>query len=432
MDDSGPQALLPFLPVAAGRAGVRMHALSAARLAGTILVHCRGIEVGCHPIAAAAADFDVPIRRIPRVDLPAELRFSLAEDGREVAPPWPLPNAATALALVGPGELTVEDLRLEQGVLRGYAINRVNGLLDPVMYARINGAGARGVAVEPPGPLPEGGCAFRFALPLEPGDLNETGLSVALHLVGLEAPVARYAYARVGLEGPSPRLAELEERIARLEQAAATNLRALQEEQRRQVALLQERTDAFIEAAASLLLDRIAAERGEAPADAAIAALHRLIREAAAAPPATEPLLLGRRAEVPPAAGNLAIGWHPPEQDEGGAFRWMSEAALVVNPEPFRPVASVTLTVRHLYGAAEPALRGDFDGVPAEVAVSRDEATGGFAVVLTPADGAPAACQGLRLDAPNASSPERDGVSPDPRVLSVAVAGIAFDYASPG
>ncbi len=426
MDDRNGQA--PFLPVAAGRAGVRMRVLpGGARIVGTMLAHCRGIEVARHAIPPATAEFDLPVRRIPRIDLPAELRFSRAEDGAEIAPPWALPNAAAALALVGPGELVVEELRLEQGVLRGHAVDRVNGLLEPVMYARINGAGARGVAVEPPGALPEGGCAFRFALPLEPGDLNETGLAVALHLVGVEAPVARYAYARVGLEGPSPRLAELEERMLRLERASASQLRALQEEQRRQVALLRERTDAFIEAAASLLMDRIAAERGTALAgDPAIAALHRLVREAAAAPPATEPLLLGRRAEIPPAAGNLAIGWHPPEQDEGGPFRWMSEAALVVNPEPFRPVAAVTLTVRHHYGTPEPVLRGNFDGIPAEVIVAWTEA--GFVVTLTPSDGAPATCQGLRLEAPGASSPEKDGVSPDPRVLSFAVGPIVFDY----
>lgn len=118
--------------------------------------------------------------------------------------PWPLPNAATARALLGaPTALEVEEMRLEHGILRGTARDRVNGLLEPVMYARINGSGARGVAVEAPAPLPEGGCAFRFALALEPGDLNETGLSVALHLVGLQAPVARFAYARVGLEGPA-------------------------------------------------------------------------------------------------------------------------------------------------------------------------------------------------------------------------------------
>ena len=423
-------AVLPFLPLAASRAGVRLRCVRRFEAAGPILVHCRGIEVGRHLLAGAVTtgiEIEVPITRLPRVTLPAELRFSLAVDGPDLAPPWPLPNTAAALALLGPGEIAVEELRLEQGVLRGYATDRVNGLLEPVMYARINDSGARGVAVERPAPLAEGGCAFRFALPLEAGDLNETGLSVALHLVGVEAPVARYAYARVGIEGPTPRLAELESRIERLERGAATTLRQMQEELRRQAALQQERTDAFIEAAATLLLDRLAVADTPAPAaDARIAALHRLIAAAATVPPVAEPLLLGRRAEIPPAAGNLAIGWHEPEQDEGGPFRWMGDTALVVNPEPFRRVAAVTLTVRHLYGATEPGLRGSFDGAPASVTVACGEA-GRFVVRLTP-EGGPVTCQGLRLEAPHAGIPERDGRNPDPRMLSVAVSGIVFDY----
>jgi hypothetical protein len=352
--------------------------------------------------------------------------------------PWPLPNAATARALLGaPTALEVEEMRLEHGILRGTARDRVNGLLEPVMYARINGNGARGVAVEAPAPLPEGGCAFRFALALalEPGDLNETGLSVALHLVGLQAPVARFAYARVGLEGPAPQVAELEARVARLEAAAAASARQVGEEMRRLMALQQERTDALIEAAACLLLDRLAAEAaapglGEGAADPRVAALRRLIAEAAdaAAPPPAEPLRVGRRAEIPPAAGNLAIGWHEPEEDAEGPFRWMGDAALVVNPEPHRSVVAATLVVRHLFGAAEPGLRGAFDGTPAAVGVALGE-DGRFRVRLEPEGGRPVACQGLRLEAPQAGVPLRDGASPDPRLLSVAVLGIAFEYA---
>lgn len=437
MDGSATATALPFLPLAASRAGVRLRCLRRfdAPPGAAILVHCRGIEVGRRPLygsLAAGTEIEVPVERLPRVALPAELRFSLGAEGPEVAPPWPLPNPAAALALLGPGEVVVEELRLEQGVLRGFATDRVNGLLEPVMFARINDSGARGVVVERPSPLPEGGCAFRFSLPLEPGDLNETGLSVAIHLVGQEAPVARYAYARIGLEGPVPRLAELESRIERLERGAASTLRQMQEELRRQIALQRERTDAFIEAAASLLLDRLAGAAAAPvqtpPADGAIAALHRLVAAASAAPPPAEPLLLGRRAEIPSAAGNLAIGWHQPEQDEGGPFRWMADTALVVNPEPFRRVAAVTLTVRHLYGAEEPGLSGAFDGTPAAVAVSRDATTGRFAVRLTP-EGGPVACQGLRLESPHAGCPERDGRSPDPRVLSVAVAAVVFEYA---
>ena len=49
-------------------------------------------------------------------------------------------------------------------------------------------------------------------------------------------------------------------------------------------------------------------------------------------------------------------------------------------------------------------------------------------VRITPPEGA-APCRRLRLEALAAGSPARDGVSPDPRLLSLAVARIAFDYA---
>lgn len=428
----------PLLPVAAGRAGIRLRCLREFRAgeASVLRAFCRGVEVGRRALPArltAGAEFDLPIERLPRTELPAELRFAADPEGEDLAAPWPLPNAGAAVALLGAAAAPeVTELRLDQGVLHGLATERANGLLEPVMYARINESGARGVRTEPPWPLPEGGCAFRFSVPLEPGDLNETGLAVALHLVGVEAPVARFAYARVGLEGPSPRLAALEARIERLERQAGETARALAEEQRRQAALVAERADAFIETAAALLLDRVAgtASRPASGEDPRLAALRGLIAEAAAAPPEAAPLLLGRRAEIPPAAGHLATGWHPPEQDAAGPFRWMAEAALVVNPEPHRRVAQVTIAVRHLYGAPEPRLAADFDGLPAGVAVARAAAAaGGFLVTLTPAGGEPVPCRALRLAALHGGVPLRDGRNPDPRHLSIAVGRIAFDYA---
>lgn len=432
----GPDAPA-FLPLAAGREGIRLRCLrrfDPAAEGATLLAFCRGIEVGrmaLPPALAAGAEILLPIARIPRIELPAELRFAAAPEGPELAPPWPLPNPGAALALLGPpAPPVIEGLRLEQGVLRGVATERANGLIEPVMYARINEAGARGVVTEKPWVLPEGGCAFRFSLPLEPGDLMESGLSIALHLVGLEAPVARFAWTRAEPEGAAPRLAELEARLARLEGQAAAQARMLAEEARRHAALLAERTDAFIETAAALLLDRLAgtASAPEPGADPRLAALRRLIADAAAAPPATEALLLGTRAEIPPAAGNLAVGWHQPERDEGGPFRWMADTALVVNPEPHRRVTGVTITVRHLYGADAPGLSASFDGLPGRVAVARQ--ANGFTVRIEPEGGGAVPCQGLHLASDHAGVPLRDGRNPDQRMLSVAVSGLVFDYGS--
>ena len=128
--------------------------------------------------------------RLPRVALPAELRLSAGVAGPDLAPPWRLDSPDAALGLLGPPAPAVEALRLDHGVLRGVATERANGLLEPVLYARVNDAAARAVAVEAPAPLAEGGCVFRFAVPLQPSDLVEAGLAVSVHMVGLEAPIA--------------------------------------------------------------------------------------------------------------------------------------------------------------------------------------------------------------------------------------------------
>ena len=219
-----------------------------------------------------------------------------------------------------------------------------------------------------PAPLAEGGCVFRFAVSLQPADLVEAGLAVSIHMVGLEAPIARFALApaTVGADAAA-RVAELEGRLRRLEDAMAAGLEAMEHALRRRMDAQQERVDAFIEASASLLLDRVAAE--DAPA-----ALRALVGTARSARgPTSAPLRLGDRVELPPDSGHLGFGWHAPERDAAGAFRWMADRALVVSPEPHRELAGVTLEVGHLYGAAEPALRASFDALPCDVAVEREE-----------------------------------------------------------
>jgi hypothetical protein len=442
-----------FLPVSAGRGGVRLRCLlrhAPQEPGAAILAFCRGIEVGRRPVTdpiAPGVEIDIPITRIPRVELPAELRFAAAPDGPDLAPPWPLPNAAASLALLGPPTPPrIERLRLEHGVIRGIAMEHNNGLLEPVMYARINEAGARGVVTEAPWPLPEGGCGFRFSLALEVGDLNESGLGIAFHLVGIAAPVAHYAYARTFIDAPAPQLAALEARVARLERDSVAMAATLREDARRHAALLTERTDRFIEAAAALLLDRLAGtasavDSGEA--DPRLTALRGLIAEAAfnrnrpdcpqahTGPAVIEtaamPALMGQRAVIPPGAGHLATGWHAAEEDDGGEFRWMGDRALVVNPEPHRPVRSVTLQVRHIYGADAPGLRGSFDGLPARVTCTRDGL--GFTLRLEPEAAPDVACHGLSLAADHAGVPLHDGRNPDQRLLSIAVSLVAFDYA---
>ena len=414
-----------FLPLGAGRAGLALRCLR--RFEGdALLLFCGGVEVGHLPLAAAVepgSTVEVPVSRLPRVALPAELRLSTGVAGLDLAAPWVLESPDAAFGLLGPPAPVVESLRLDHGVLRGVATERANGLLEPVLFARINDAAARAVSVEePPAPLAEGGCVFRFALLLQPADLVEAGLAVSIHLVGLEAPIARFALApaTVGADAAA-RVAELEGRLRRLEDATAAGLGAMEHALRRRMDAQQERMDAFIEASASLLLDRVAVE--DAPAALRVLA-------GTAAPPENEsaPLRLGDRVELPPDSGHLGFGWHAPERDAAGAFRWMADRALVVSPEPHRELAGVTLEVRHLYGAAEPALRASFDALPCHVAVEREEPSR-FRVRIAPPAGA-APCRTLMLEALASGSPARDGASADARLLSMAVYGLVFDYAA--
>jgi hypothetical protein len=415
----------PFLPLAAGRRGLALRCLRRFE-AGTLLLFCGGIEVGRLALAEAAEagrTVEVPVGRLPRVALPAELRLATDVAGPDLAPSWEIASADAAFGLLGPPAPVVESLRLDHGVLRGVATEKANGLLEPVLYARVNDAAARAVAVEAPAPLAEGGCVFRFAVPLQPADLVEAGLAVDVHMVGLEAPLARFALAPAG-GVDTARVAELEGRLRRLEDAMASGLDAMEHALRRRMDAHGERVDAFIEASASLLLDRVAA--GDAPT-----ALRALV--GGGAPPETAdaaPLRLGNRVELPPDSGHLGFGWHLPERDAGGAFRWMADRALVVSPEPHRPLASVTLEVGHVYAAAEPALRAGFDALPCAVAVEREQGGRRFRVRIAPPDGAAAApCRTLMLEALASGSPARDGASADARLLSVAVYRLVFDYA---
>lgn len=428
MDGTATGTGFPFLPLAAGRRGLLLRCLRHFEADDApLLLFCGGVEAGRLALPGpveAGRSVEVPVGRLSRVALPAELRLCTGVAGPDLAAPWRLESADAALGLLGPPAPEVESLRLDHGVLRGVATERANGLLEPVLYARVNGVAARAVAVEAPAPLAEGGCVFRFAVPLQPADLVEAGLVVSVHMVGLEAPIARFvlAPAAQGADAAA-RLAELEGRLRRLEDAMASGLEAMEHALRRRMDAHGERLDAFIEGSASLLLDRLAAAEDDAPA-----ALRALVGSAAGAGDIDAALLrFGNRVELPPDSGHLGFGWHQAERDGAGAFRWMGDRALVVSPEPHRPLAGVALEVGHVYGAAEPALRASFDALPCAVSVER-EGSDRFRVGIAPPEG-PAPCRTLMLEALASGFPARDGASADPRLLSVAVYRLVFDYA---
>ncbi|CAA9249030.1 MAG: hypothetical protein AVDCRST_MAG27-1929 [uncultured Craurococcus sp.] len=420
MDNATP----PLLVVGAGRDGLRLRALKPLRPDAPLRAWCRGIEAGQLVLAGPVepdAVLTLPIARLPCVPLPAMLRIAAAPEGPDLADPWPVASPAEATALLGPSHPRIEDLRLEYGMLRGTGIERVNGLLQPALHAVINGSTARAVQAEPPVPLAEGGCAFRFALALEPADLNGSGIEVALHVTGSRTVLARFAL------GPSlpgtDRMAELESRMLRLEQALDGVQQSVQAGLDRRLAMQQERIDAFIDAAATLLLDRLAGE--EAPATA----LRRLVAAATPEPVEDAPVaaVAAGEAVLAPRDPAFDLGWNGAEEDAEGPFRWMTLQGLLRNPAPLRPVAAVELAVGHLYGAPAPVLEASFDGTPCLVEVER-RGPHHFTLRIAP-PGGPMPCRLLRLQSRAGGSPLEDGVSGDERLLSIAVTRAAFRYA---
>ncbi|MDO9706830.1 hypothetical protein [Paracraurococcus lichenis] len=416
----------PFLAIGLGQDGLCLRAIRNLERGRTLLLHCRGIEVGRLVLPRAVTEgmsIEVPVTRLPCVPLPAELRLSTELDGPDLAAPWTIDTPQSALTLLGAPEVQVEDLRLEHGVLRGTGREARNGLLEPVLFARINGSAARMVTAEPPVGLPEGGCAFRFSLPIRPADLQDTGLSVELYLIGRDAPIASFGWTRAGAGEAERRLAELESRLRQLEEEALAQQQSLQATLRRQLDIQQERIDAFIAAAATLLLDRLAAAPGSEPE-----ALRSLLATGAPAH-AGQPVFdrTAPQLTVLPEDGLFGAGWHTEESYPSGSFRWMSLRGLLLNPAPERPLAAVTLQVCHLYNVEAPALSAMLDDAPAEAEVSAD-GYGGFTLRLRPAEG-PRPVRLVRLESLTGGSPAEDGESTDRRVLSFAVSCVVFDYA---
>ena len=391
-----------------------------------------GMEIGHLALpepVAEGAELAVPLARLPRVALPAEIRLAAGE--AEIAPAFALASAHAAVALCGPGTWRAEDVAVHQGVVQGRLLNAANALAEPIGFARVNGTMARPLLLGQPATLGDGGATWPFQLPLLAEDLLESGCSVVLHVSGQEAPLASLAWARAWAGEEARRLVALEARLQELEQAAEARAAQLAAEQQRLDHAQRERIDAFIEYAGALLLDRQANTASAAPAaavpaeGAGQAALRDLVSQAAEQ--AVEPVALSPLAlAVSPGGPAFSFGWHGLEQDDGGEFRWMGDTGVVTNPAPHRLVTGLRVELRHVYGSELPSLQARLDGVLVEADVSGEP--GGFLLRLAPAGAAP--CRMLRLQSLRTGSPAEDGVSTDARRLSVAVARVVWEYAA--
>jgi hypothetical protein len=192
-----------------------------------ISAYVQGIEVGGCQLSrmfATGDPIDIPISYLPQVELPATMQFVEGEYDQIIAEPYVLSSVEPAMVLLGPGEFTVENLALDNGLLRGTLVNHVNGLAAPTMFARINRVVVRQVTVEQARPLDERGATRCFGVPVRIADLTETGLSLELFVVGVGAPVATFGYQRMEVSAIERGLIETEERIRQMQQSATLQL----------------------------------------------------------------------------------------------------------------------------------------------------------------------------------------------------------------
>lgn len=423
---------------------IRMTCVGDAELDDVVVAYINGIKVGENYISGvfhAGEVIEYPIQYLPYVDLPSEIRFARQQDGSEVVSPLTLKTREDAIALVGLGDVKVESLAIEYGVVRGVAVNRVNGLLRPEMFARINGVVPRGVIVDHHRLLDDGGASFQFSVRLEAQDLAENGLSVDIYVVGKDGPLSSIIYRRADPDDALRRIIQLESRLDQNQQATGYQIQALDNEITARIGLLEDRIDAFIEYSASLLFDRIATTPVEnVPQASALSAEKKkkmqmfldLVKSGAKVlqEQSHERSSTTDQRIVPLRSSAFSHGWYDVELDDGEEHRWMSSEAIVFNPAPEKKLLEVQIGVFGVYGAEVPMLKCFFDGAPAHVLRERPVTDGPLTIrAQVPKDKAPISFDMLRIESLVSASPATLEGSTDQRLLSIAVSQIAFVYA---
>jgi hypothetical protein len=439
-----PETGMPIRSVGIAYQTIRMACVGDAELDDVVVAYINGIKVGENYISGvfhAGEIIEYPIQYLPHVDLPGEIRFERMQDGAEIVSPFMLKTREDAIALVGLGDVKVENLAIEHGVVRGVAVNRVNGLLRPEMFAKINGVVPRGVIVDHHHLLDDGGASFQFSVRLEPQDLAENGMSIDIYAVGKQGPLSSIVYRRADPDDALRRIIQLESRLDQNQQATGYQIQALDNEITARIGLLQDRIDAFIEYSASLLFDRIAATPvQEVPRTPALNADKKKKMQMFLELVKSGAKVLGELSHdrssttdlriVPLRSSAFSHGWYDVELDDGEEYRWMSSEAIVFNPAPEKKLLEVQIGVFGVYGAELPMLKCFFDGVSANV-LRQPPATDGPLTIRAqvPKDKSPTSFDMLRIESLVSASPATLEGSTDQRLLSIAVSQIAFVYA---
>jgi hypothetical protein len=423
---------------------LRLSCLTSFSMNEDVAAYLCGIRIGLNRVEGAFELGDViefPIDYLPWVELPADIRLVLERDGSEITAPFRLATRDQAVALVGMGEVRIENLTIEQGMIRGVAVNRVNGLLHPQMFARINGLVPRTISVEPPRLLDDGGASFQFVAQLHPADLGDNGLTAEIFLIGQDAPLTSIAFRRADVDDLTKRIVEFEAQLSQVSQSTAFKFKTLNSDVTARMDLLQQRIDAFIEYAASFMFDRVAAtevqtQPGAPPLpprlQAKIDAFRQIVH--AGAPRSGETATseaAPRNVQVALRSPSYSYGWYDVEDESGVEFRWMAGEAMIFNPHPEREVVEAIVSLVGVYGAEKPLVRATFDSRPVNVLAERGKTRKApWRLRLSVgSDQAGMTCQALSLSSMLTSSPAHVEGNSDSRMLSIAVSEVVFVYA---
>jgi hypothetical protein len=411
---------------------VRMVCTNSLTMSEDVCAYVLGIKVASNRIEGEFEPGDIieyPISYLPWVELPAEVRFVSERTGQEIAEPFHIRTHDEAIALVGIGEAVIQTVAIDQGMIRGVVVNRVNGLLRPQMFARINGLVPRTIAVEQPRLLDDGGASFQFSAQLLPADLGENGLTAEIFLLGQDRPLTSIAFRRADVDDLTKRIVEFDARLAQLSQSTEFRFKTSGQEMQVAINVMQQRIDAFIEYAASFMFDRIAASSiptvpGEVPLSPELnAKVVSFLGAVNGSAQSTNEMQAS--VNVPLASHGFSFGWSEVEDEGGLALRRMQDNAVVFNPYPDRLVAEIRMMLWTLEGAAQPSLRAAFDAMPAAFNIERGKRKGDrWLARITPTEGEPPMqCTALSLlNMMPASGSRTDG--------KVAVADLTFIYAA--
>ncbi|QRM35613.1 hypothetical protein [Microvirga sp. VF16] len=400
----------------------------------------RGIRIGGQHLRGsfqAGKPFEIPIHYLPWVELPSEIRFVAKSTGHDFCSPLELRTHDDALALLGPGELHVEAISLRNGMLRGTAVNRKNGLARPHLFARVNRKIPRPLTVEHPRMLDDGGSVCHFAMQLLPTDITDQGLSVEIFEYGSDVPLTSTVLARIEDDNVHAKMIDLESRIEEIRSSTSLQIGTIASQSNDRLRTLQERIDAFIEYMMLHLLDARATEHREniegtegkpKPLPKSVLNFKELIYSPNVEP-TNEPKQHTLIHTIPAKSESFSYGWYNVESSDGVDFRWMGQSGILFNPEPDRLVERVVLQLKSVYAAERPSLRAFFDHVSASVEVKDGSGDQRFIIALNwPKDRQNDCFKALRIESDVAASPATAEGSHDDRTLSVSVTQVVIHY----